>query len=95
MYPVKDKNDQENILKGGLLIRLLFRGILYCRLYPIQPKYTCEIFGGSMWIDPSDRAYCCNDDNVAPENVDDYSRVIVCADSLEYETKKLNFDEKT
>lgn len=95
MYPVNDKNDLEIILKGELLIRLVFHGILYCRLRPIQPEYTCEIFGASMWMDPSGRVYWCNDDDVTPENVDDYNGIVVCADSLEYEIKKLDFDEET
>lgn len=95
MYPVNDKNNLEIILKGELLIRLVFHGILYCRLCPIQPDCTCEIFGASMWMDPSGRVYWCNDDYVTAENVDDYRGIVVCADSLEYETQKPDYDEAT
>lgn len=64
----------------------------YCRLYPVQPEYTCEIFGAAMWMDDADRIYWCNDDGVTPETVDRYEGIAVCAASLEYEIQELRFE---
>lgn len=95
MYPVNDENSLEVILKGEITIRLIFHGILYCNLYPVQPKYTCEILGAAMWMDQSGRIYWCNDDYITPETVDNYNGIVVCARSAEYEIEELCFAEQT
>ena len=87
MYPINSKRVLTIIMHGSFgqhsVIEMEFSGLKYMNLNPVEEKYSCEIFGATMFT--RDKfIYWCDDDCVTINNIDDYSGTVVCASKLRW-----------
>ena len=87
MYPINDCRNLKMIIYRQFedfpAIELEFMGIRYLKLYPATDNYTCEILGAALFFKDG-LIYWCDDDFITPDNMNDYQRTIVCAESLRW-----------
>ncbi len=87
MHPVNDQRVLRMIIQRQFwehsVIELEFRGLRRLSLIPATEYYTCEILDATMILS-DDGIFWCDCGGLSPEDIDGYSGVAICADSVRW-----------
>lgn len=86
LYPINDRRMLSVIIQqsGELCAyELVFSDLVYIKMSPIGPGFTCEIMESALWID-DDCIYWADSRDVYLEGIDHYEGTIICAKALRW-----------
>ncbi|MBE6756799.1 MAG: hypothetical protein E7555_10135 [Ruminococcaceae bacterium] len=69
--------------KENTTIEMVFEKLKFLKLFPCDEKYTCEIFGATMFFKDG-YVYWCDDDDVTDADIDTFEGTIICASALSW-----------
>lgn len=97
MYPINNKRILNVIIQRQYeelsMIEMQFIGLEFLQLFPINEKYTCEIFDSTLFFRDEYLCWCDNSD-IPQNNFEDYEGTFICASKLRWRVieKKLGND---
>lgn len=87
MHPINDQRSLRVIIqrqsRNMPVVELLFEGLKYLKLFPLDPAYTCEILDSTMIL-RSDRIYWCDMGGLSEADLDGYNGTVICASRLRW-----------
>ena len=85
MHPVNDQRRLRVVIQtqlaGKRMVELLFEGLRYLHLAPVDDRYTCEILGASLF-EVDGCYYWCDADSLSKDDFAQYDGTIVCSEKL-------------
>ncbi len=69
--------------KENSTIEMVFEGLKFLKMFPCDEKYSCEIFGATMFFKEG-YVYWCDDEDVTEEDIDTFEGTIICASALSW-----------
>lgn len=87
MHPINDKRVLKVIIQRQSdpfsCIEMVFEGLKFLNLRPVDEEYTCEILEASMLI-KGGCIYWCDSENLNDIDSDNYSGTVICFERLKW-----------